>query len=180
MIIVASKHGQAPIDPALFNEVDPDALTASIGVPYTQATTDDIALIWLNSTSDIDTATTNLARNASALKILNIFAGANQTAMGIGSPLTDERVPDIIVQPELGTIYTTSKKKMAEHGGLSSDDRNVACFASHPSFLKSVFNQTVQTTQVAPTILQALGIDPKNLQAVVAEGVPVLPGFTSA
>lgn len=177
LVIVASKHGQAPINPALYGKVDPALLTEAVRVPVAQATTDDIALIWLNHTSDIATATTNLARNAAELKILNIFAGANQTAMGFGSPLSDERVPDIIVQPELGIIYTTSTKKIAEHGGLSDDDRHVACFASHPSLKKTVFNQTVETTQVAPTVLQMLGIDPRELMGVVAEGTQVLPGL---
>jgi hypothetical protein len=34
----------------------------------------------------------------------------------------------------------------------------------------------VTTTQVAPTILKALGLSPSSLQAVVAEGTTVLPG----
>lgn len=33
LIIIASKHGQAPIDPLLWNEVDPDALMNATGVP---------------------------------------------------------------------------------------------------------------------------------------------------
>lgn len=33
LIIVASKHGQAPIDPTLFSEVDPDAVVNATGVP---------------------------------------------------------------------------------------------------------------------------------------------------
>jgi predicted AlkP superfamily pyrophosphatase or phosphodiesterase len=33
LIIVASKHGQAPINPALYNTVDPDAVTNATGVP---------------------------------------------------------------------------------------------------------------------------------------------------
>jgi len=177
LIIVAAKHGQAPINPTLFKEIDPALITAQVGVPIAHQTSDDIALIWLNSTSDITTATENLARNATALRILNIFAGANASAFGFGSPLTDERVPDVIVQPELGTIFTTSKKKMAEHGGLSNDDRNVACFVSHPSLKKTVFNETVGTTQVAPTVLQVLGLDVRELQAVGAQGVQALPGF---
>jgi predicted AlkP superfamily pyrophosphatase or phosphodiesterase len=32
LIIVSSKHGQAPINPALFNEVDPALFTTQIGV----------------------------------------------------------------------------------------------------------------------------------------------------
>lgn len=35
LIIVASKHGQAPINPALWNEVDPDLLMNSTGVATT-------------------------------------------------------------------------------------------------------------------------------------------------
>ena len=35
----------------------------------------------------------------------------------------------------------------------------------------------VETTQVAPTILQALGLDPDGLDAVQKEGTPVLPGL---
>jgi hypothetical protein len=34
----------------------------------------------------------------------------------------------------------------------------------------------VQTTQVAPTILRALGLDPESLQAVKIEHTPTLPG----
>ena len=33
LIIVASKHGQAPIDPKLWNEVDPDALMNATSKP---------------------------------------------------------------------------------------------------------------------------------------------------
>ncbi|KIJ35635.1 hypothetical protein M422DRAFT_782479 [Sphaerobolus stellatus SS14] len=84
--------------------------------------------------------------------------------MGFGNPLTDPAVPDIIVQPELGIIYTTSHKKIAEHGGLSVDDRHIACFASNPGLKKTTFGTKVQTTQIAPVILKMLGLDPNSLQ----------------
>jgi hypothetical protein len=35
----------------------------------------------------------------------------------------------------------------------------------------------VETSQVAPTILQLLGLDPKALDAVRVEGTPVLPSL---
>jgi hypothetical protein len=37
----------------------------------------------------------------------------------------------------------------------------------------------VETTQVAPTILQLLGLDPHALYAVRGEGTPVLAGVVS-
>jgi hypothetical protein len=33
----------------------------------------------------------------------------------------------------------------------------------------------VETTEIAPTILHLLGLDPRDLQAVRAQGTPVLP-----
>jgi len=93
------------------------------------------------------------------------------------NPLSSKAVPDIIVQPELGIIYTTSKKKIAEHGGLSDDDRHVACFVSNPGLQKKKFSGPASTKQVGPTILTALGLDPKDLQGAVIEGIEVLEGF---
>ena len=42
---------------------------------------------------------------------------------------------------------------------------------------RGVFNRRVETTQIAPTILQLLGLNPDKLQAVQAEGTRVLPGI---
>ena len=87
-------------------------------------------------------------------------------------------MPDIIVEPQLGVIYTTSKAKVEEHGGLSADDRNVACFVSSPRIRQAQkFTQRVFTTQIAPLILEALGIDGRELEGVEAEGTQILPGF---
>ena len=97
---------------------------------------------------------------------------------GFGSPINNPFVPNIIVQPDVGFIYTTSKKKVEEHGGLSADDRNVACFVSSPRIRKAkVFPQRVFTRQIAPLILEALGIDAGELEGVRAEGTEILPGF---
>jgi hypothetical protein len=99
--------------------------------------------------------------------------------MGFGNPLKDPAVPDIIVQPDLGTIYTTSPSttKIAEHGGISDDDRKVACFVSSPRLKRTKFGGTTSTRQVAPTVLKALGLDPKKLEGVEIEGTKVLEGF---
>ena len=209
LIILASKHGQAPIDPLLWNEVDPDALQNATGVPVAWLTvscnplpstpllkqdqpnayrvpltaplsktkTDDIGLVFLNHTSDTAAAVANLHAHQAALKINETISGAALIAQGFGDPSKDPAVPDIIVRPDLGTCYTTSNAKTAEHGGLSDDDRKVACIASSPRLKATKFTQQVSTKQVAPTILQALGLDPKALEGVVAEGTKVLPGF---
>ncbi|OCK80156.1 type I phosphodiesterase/nucleotide pyrophosphatase [Lepidopterella palustris CBS 459.81] len=177
LIIIASKHGQAPIDPTKYGKVDPVAVTNATGVTVDFQTSDDIALIFLHDHADTAKAAANLAAKKSALKIDDIIYGDRLVDMGFGNPLQDPAVPDIIVKPIEGIIYTTSTKKIAEHGGLSDDDRHVACFVSNPNLHKKTYNRQIYTTQVAPTILKALGINPEGLQGVKAEGTKALPGF---
>ena len=88
------------------------------------------------------------------------------------------RTPDIIVQPNPGVIYTSSTKKDAEHGGNAPDDSHVALIVSYPSWAASTNATTVVTTQVAPTILGALKLDPTLLLSVKSEGTASLPGIT--
>ena len=68
---------------------------------------------------------------------------------------SDSRVPDVIVQPIYGTIYTGSSKKNAEHGGFSFGDTNVGLIVSNPEFSVTVLKSPVASSQVAPTILRA-------------------------
>jgi arylsulfatase A-like enzyme len=48
---------------------------------------------------------------------------------------------------------------------------------SNPGFAPKTVGSFVETRQVAPTILQALGLDPHKLDAVRKEGTQVLPGL---
>lgn len=176
LIIVCSKHGQSPIDPTLFKEVDPDVFTKELGVPAAFITFDDIALIFLEHQSDRDAAVANLKNHMSDLRIGQIIFGEEQIDLGYGDP-TDPSVPDIIVQPVHGTIYTTSKKKIAEHGGGTDDDRHVACFAHNPKLKAKTFDDEMLTTQVAPTILKALGLNPQDLKGVKEEDTKPFPPF---
>ena len=66
--------------------------------------------------------------------------------------------------------------KIAEHGGASADDRNVPIVVAEPrAHGKQRIGKAVETTQIAPTILAELGLDPKQLQAVRIEGTKTLP-----
>jgi arylsulfatase A-like enzyme len=53
----------------------------------------------------------------------------------------------------------------------------VMMLVSNPSLDANTITGPVQTAQVAPTILKALGLDPNSLQAVRKELTPVLPGL---
>ncbi|KAI9872726.1 MAG: hypothetical protein M1830_001258 [Pleopsidium flavum] len=177
LIIVASKHGQAPIDPTKYEKIAPKAVINATKVNVAFQTSDDIALIFLQDQNDVTTAVNNLNGDRNNLEIQDIISRERLTYLGYGDPTKDPAVPDIIVRPELGVIYTTSTAKIAEHGGLSDDDRKVACFVSNPKLKKRQYPHQVSTKQIAPTILKALGYDPKELQGVVVEDTKVLTGF---
>jgi hypothetical protein len=90
---------------------------------------------------------------------------------------SDPRTPDIIVQPNVGVIYTGRLKKQAEHGGFVHDNTNVMLLISNSRIKAKTITSFLATTQVAYTILSILGLEPKALTVVQAEGTPVLPGF---
>jgi hypothetical protein len=189
LIIITAKHGQNPIDSTRFNE--PSTTPATILDSYLPdsekpsnasgigPTEDDISLIWLSDSSQVGNAV-NLLETTSppsnnVAGIAQIFWGPAITQM-FNSPASDPRTPDIIVTPNGGVVFTGSSKKLAEHGGFSHDDTNVMMLLSNPSFDAKTVTSPVETEQVAPTILQALGLDPNQLQAVQKEHTQVLPG----
>jgi Type I phosphodiesterase / nucleotide pyrophosphatase len=192
LVLITAKHGQSPIDPARFlpipghsglNGQTPSSILADLlpdsEVNQIGATQDDISILWLADPSNTGKAVARLEAQSPATAniagITEIFAGASMTQL-FNSPSTDPRTPDIIVQPNSGVIYTGSTKKQEEHGGFSHDDTNVIMLLSNPKFRAKTITSPVETTQVAPTILKALGLDVNKLQAVHIEGTQVLPG----
>ena len=179
-IIITAKHGQAPMDPAKLKIVDKNLITQ--GVPadeIAQMTTDDIALIWLKDQSKTGEVVAAIQKNKEQADIKDVYSYSTSGSKWMfNNPATDSRVPDIVVQPNDGVIYTKPGKKIAEHGGFSHDDTNVALLVSSPEIDKGELNnEPVKTTQVAPTILKVLGLDPNALQAVQKEHTQVLPGI---
>jgi hypothetical protein len=63
---------------------------------------------------------------------------------------------------------------IGDHGGFAHDDTNVVLLVIHPGFTPQTVSNTVTTAQIAPTIVQALGLNPQALDAVKAEGTSVL------
>jgi hypothetical protein len=198
LIVITAKHGQGPIDPHRFlpipghsgtNGTTPATLLASL-LPASEsplnstgigATEDDVSLLWLSDSGNTASAVATLEQNGSKIGLGTIFYGPslamNYNPPGL-PPSGDPRTPDIIVTPNPGVIYTGSTAKQSEHGGFSHDDTNVMMLLSNPSFRPHTVYSDVSTTQVAPTILRALGLNPRDLQAVQLEGTSVLPDIS--
>jgi len=111
----------------------------------------------------------------------NITTGAELAAIygdpTSGDSLAAARAPNAFIQPNWGVIYAGSSKKISEHGGGSLDDTHVGLLVSNPGLKAATVTAHVETKQVAPTILSALGLDPAALQAVGKEHTATLPGF---
>jgi hypothetical protein len=191
MIVITAKHGQSPIDPNRYVPqtkvgTSPATLLSNAGfLPDSESTKgngigpteDDVSLLWLKNSSDTAASVNILEANASAtsgIALGQIFYGSS-LAINYNDPTKDPRTPDIIVTPNIGVVYTGSTAKQEEHGGFGHDDTNVILLLSQSSFEPSTVRAEVGTVQVAPTILEALGIDPSALDAVRAEGTSVLP-----
>ena len=140
---------------------------------------DDVALIWLQDQSMSHQVAGYLNTNANALFIDEVMAGT-ELKLRFNNPLSDSRTPDVIVQPVYGMIYTTSTKQNAEHGGFSFGDTNVGLVVSNPKLRTRVIKTPVTTSQVAPTILRALGLEPRDLKSVGVEKTPALPALALA
>ena len=196
LFIVGAKHGQSPINPAKVNKPGhfadlvaalPDAATNPGALAIARAGAcakgpcgfvqdDDIALIWLQDQTQTKAVVDYLNANAKALFIDEVLGG-DELKLRFSDPAHDSRTPDIIVQPIYGTIYTGSKTKNAEHGGFSFGDTNVGLIVSNPRLPGVVLKTPVVTSQVAPTILHALDIEPGALNSVRVERTSTLPGL---
>jgi hypothetical protein len=202
-IIVSAKHGQSPTDPNDLARVPDSPIISAINAAWTAAhpgagalvvfsTDDDVMQLWLSDRSQAaaDFVKTYLLAHsavgnnisgsaitvqASGLKAA--YAGAAAAAF-IGVPASDPRHPDVIGIVQHGVVYTGGKGKIAEHGGDDPQDRDVPILVVLPGLRQGrSIGASVETTQIAPTILRLLGLNPDELQAVQIEHTRVLPGL---
>jgi len=202
VIILSAKHSQSPQTPSALTRIPDgpiiDALNTAWKAAHPAATTDLVAfsvnddgmLIWLN---DRSAAATEFARN-----FLLHHSGTGNDINGNPKPYTqsglrevyageaaadffkvppgDARVPDVFGISRVGVVYTGKKGKIAEHGAADPQDRDVPLVVSgDPVGDHEVNGGRVETTQIAPTILKLLGLDPNALKAVRIEHTRALP-----
>ncbi|MDP9905706.1 alkaline phosphatase family protein [Arthrobacter bambusae] len=200
-VILSAKHGQSPMDASTLTRVPDSAIIDGLNATWKSAhpgsadlvafsTDDDIMQLWLSDHSQAAAqfAKDYLAAHPAAGNDINgaaktvttsglskVYAGS-EVANYFGTQTSDARYPDILGIAQTGVVYTGGKAKIAEHGGASADDRDVPLVVSgaNDEHARTV-TTAVETTQIAPTILKTLGLDPNKLQAVQIEGTKTLP-----
>jgi hypothetical protein len=202
-IIISAKHGQSPTDPGALARVPDGPIIDAINAAWKAAhkgagdlvifsTDDDVMQLWLSDRSQAaaDFAKSYLLAHSAAGNSVNgnpvtvsasglkaVYAGAASAAF-FGVPAGDPRHPDVLGIVQHGVVYTGGKGKIAEHGGDDPQDRNVPILVVLPGLRDGrVIRATVETTQIAPTILALLGLNPRELAAVRIEHTRVLPGL---
>jgi hypothetical protein len=202
-IIISAKHGQSPTNPSDLKRVPDAPIVAAVNAAWTAAhpgagalvifeTDDDGMLWWLSDRSQAaadfvkhflltnPAAGNNIFGNAITVAksgLTKVYAG-DQSAAYFGVPNSDPRHPDIFGIAQHGVVYTGGTSKIAEHGGAGFQDRNVPILVDIPGLGYGAQIKTqVETTQIAPTILGLLGLNPWALQAVQKEHTQALPGL---
>ncbi|MBV9526461.1 MAG: alkaline phosphatase family protein [Candidatus Dormibacteraeota bacterium] len=202
VVILSAKHGQSPQTPSALKRIDDGAIITALNTSWHTAhpsgvnplvafsIDDDGWLMWLNDRSNtatsfakdflLDHSGTGNDINGATVPyehsgLARVFAGEAAADFMNVRP-GDARVPDVIGIVQYGVVYTGKKGKIAEHGGDNPQDRHVALVVSgDPIDEHGTVDDRVETTQIAPTILALLGLDPDALRAVQIEHTAVLP-----
>ncbi|HEX6563082.1 MAG TPA: alkaline phosphatase family protein [Chthoniobacterales bacterium] len=201
-IIISAKHGQSPMNLAALNRIDDGKIIAALNAGWNKAhqsgnpkatplvalgTDDDGMLLWLNDRSSTateyakefltnynDSSASVDGKKVTSAGLSQIYTGV-AAAQLIGIDQSDPRVPDVIGLSQYGVVYTGGTAKIAEHGGDRPEDRNVPILVTWAGATPGLNVTTpVETTQIAPTILELLGLNPNELQAVKIEGTQPL------
>jgi len=200
-IIISAKHGQSPTDPSALARVDDGPVIDAVNKAWTaahpkagdlivSASDDDGMLLWLSDRSQAaasfvkhfllshPAAGNNIGGKAITVQasgLKRVLAGAAAARL-FGVPATEPRHPDVVGIAQHGVVYTGGTSKIAEHGGDDPQDRHVPILVVLPGLAHGqTVGAPVETTQIAPTILRLLGLNPRALQAVRIEHTQVLP-----
>ena len=182
LLIVTAKHGDSPIDPLKLKYGDLELIPKTVdavqqGLLAGIEQDGSVALLWLSDQKRTNDVVEALQRVQEKAGIQEIYAGESLKLL-LNDPLKDPRVPDIVIQPIPGQIYADAPSAfIAEHGGNADTDRNVPLLLCHRQLSPTVIRFPVQTSQIAPSILKSLGLDPDSLDAVRIEKTPLLPGI---
>jgi predicted AlkP superfamily pyrophosphatase or phosphodiesterase len=183
LIVLTAKHGQSPRVGTSVNET-PALVTSTLsnfGINVRQTTDDDVSLVWLDDPSRTTAAAADLLQSRPDI-IDKVLTGQDLASAVEGNsiiaPAGDDRAPDLIVQYKPGVLLSSSLKR-SEHGGLSEDDSHIALLlggALPPNLQGTTITDHLLDTQLAPTMLEALGLDPTQLQGAIIDGTTALPG----
>jgi arylsulfatase A-like enzyme len=173
-IVVAGPYGQTPV-----RRVIPLGQLSAVVKPAAVAHIrgGDVALIWLREPTNTPAVVKALRAQAESLGIADVYYGA-RLGLTMNPPADDPRMPDIVLQPVAGVLWSNAgDASVAAHGGMSDSDVHVALLVSGKQLTGRADKTPVPTTQLAPLLLRAFGMEKFDLWALHPEHTPALPGI---
>jgi hypothetical protein len=181
LLIVTAKHANSPVDRATLRPIDPAGFAPLINITVraglvAQVTADTLALIWLKDRDRAAETAAVLAAHSAELGVESIFAGTDiDTTFGGQLAGNPGRRPDVVVQPVPGVVYTTPGAKLCDHAGSHAEDIHVPLVVVDPRKQPGTVDCAVSLRQIAPSILHALKLKTRDLDAVRLENTRKLP-----
>jgi hypothetical protein len=180
-IFVTSPYGQSPMDQRRRRIIPIARVRAIVESVQTglaaHVTSGDTAMIWLSDPAKTAAVVKVFGDQAAVIGIQDIYSGA-RLALTLNSPAKDSRMPDIVLQPELGVLWgSPGDTALVAHGGMLDEDTHVALLVSGAQLTGRYDPTYVPTTQLGPLLLRALGMEKFDLPALHLEHSPALPGI---
>jgi hypothetical protein len=179
-IIVSSNYGQMPTDQQRRRFIRAmDLATIGNGVRkgiVAHVSVGRVGMVWLKDSSMTPAVVKAYSEKAAALGIQDIYSGP-KLELTLNSPEQDTRMPDIILQPESDVYWVSTMVGQPSHAQTRDEDAHVALLVSGAQLTGRVDKTWVPTSQVAPLLLRALGIEKFDLEALHREHTPALPGI---
>jgi hypothetical protein len=175
-ILIAGGYGLAPMDSRQRRVVSLTTVAKVAGL-VTHISGGGGAMIWLKDSAKTEVVAKTLSDQADALGIEAVVYGP-ELALAWNTPMKDPRAPDILLRAKSGVLWLKDgDMAMAAHGGSGDEDTHVALMVSGSQLTGRYDPTPVPTTQAAPLLLRALGMEKFDLKALHLEHSPALPGI---
>ena len=203
-IIISAKHGQSPQDPNQLTRIDDTPIINGVNAAWAathperpaagrlrhRRRRDHVVAVGPLAGRGATSSSTTCGRtrrpatrssggiaDAAALGAGKIYAG-RAAARYFGVPVSDPRHPDVwgVVQHRRRLYRRQGQDRRTRRRKPGRPRRADPRLRSRRRTAWAV-RRPVETTQIAPTIIRLLGLDPDALQAVQIEGTRVLPGI---
>jgi len=184
-VVITAKHGESPV--GNLRTTVPTSGTGSIasilnaaGIPTRKVTQKSGGLIWLTNQWQAAAAAAALAADTGFAANVSRILYYGVPGYPLPDPGVDPAPPDVLVYMKDNTNFEPPvTNTFAEHGGFGEGETHVPLLISSPRVTPFTQTAPVSTRQIAPTVLEILGLNPQELQAAQIEGVASLADVVS-
>lgn len=180
-IAVTSSYGYSPMDRRAMRKISTARISQILANIQPGLVTHlcgrRTVMIWLKNSSEGARVAQAISENTTELGVQDIYYGA-RLALTFNTAAQDSRMPNLILQGKQGVAWVgPTTENGGSCGGMLDEDTHVALLISGAQLGGRIDPTYVPTTQLAPLLLRALGMEKFDLKALHLEHSPALPGI---